>query len=139
VDGAEDLGMQGFELAHAFKRIVQLLLGHEAGVERHGHAADGEVLGRGLDPGVQRGLEGVQWGQLYQKNSITSTLPAGASGATGLSSRLKSLPSLNWRACAMAGLATGSVRAEAATAEAADKENSRRFMTKTLLVQVCGM
>ena len=45
-------------------------------------------LGAALIQASSVGSKALQCGQLYQKNSITSTLPAGASGATGLSSRL---------------------------------------------------
>src|SRR5690606_40783227 len=72
-------------------------------------------LGAALTQASSVGSNALQWEQLYQKNSMTSTLPAGASGATGLSSRLKSLPSLNWRACA--------TRSEEHTSELQSREN----------------
>src|SRR6218665_2100916 len=51
MDGAKHLGMHLAELAHAFERIEQLLLGHEAAVERYRHAAQVHVFGGGFGQG----------------------------------------------------------------------------------------
>src|SRR5436190_31892 len=70
------------------------------------------------------GSKALQCGQAYEKNSSTSTLPAGTPGGCGVSTRVKSLPSTG-PGCAKAGPATS---AEAAAAERRLQEKRRRFM-----------
>src|SRR6478735_940113 len=71
------------------------------------------------------GSNALQCGQAYEKNSSTSTLPAGTPGGCGVSTRTKSLPSTG-PACAKAGLLGTS--ADAAAAERRLAEKRRRFM-----------
>src|SRR4051794_19056851 len=72
------------------------------------------------------GSKALQCGQLYQKNSITSILPGGASTLSGLLSVRYSAPSpgfLPW-----ANTLGGRPAAATASMQAAPAENSRRFM-----------
>src|SRR6185369_861925 len=71
------------------------------------------------------GSNELQCGQAYEKNSSTSTLPAGTPGGWGGSMRVKSLPSTGV-ACAKAGRPATSADAAAADRRVAEKR--RRFM-----------
>jgi hypothetical protein len=62
------------------------LLRHERGIESHGHAAHHHIGRLALAQASNWGSKALQCGQLYQKNSTTSTLPAGALTLAGLPS-----------------------------------------------------
>jgi iron-sulfur cluster repair protein YtfE (RIC family) len=79
--------MHCIELAHAFESAkYSFCCGTKLVLKATGMRRMLRSLGAALIQASSAGSNELQWEQLYQKNSITSTLPAGASGVSGLAS-----------------------------------------------------
>jgi hypothetical protein len=125
VDRVEYLRLVFVDLAHGFERVVHgaAWLRRRCRTKGTGMRRKATSFGTVLIQASSAGSKSLQCGQLYEKNSTTSILPAGASTGTRLSSTRYSEPALGARAWAWAGLAAR----DSSPSEVAASEKSRRF------------
>ena len=72
--------MQFVDLAHRFERVDRRCCGTKSSRKATGTRLKTTSAGSFFDQASSRGSNALQCGQLYQKNSMTSILPGGATG-----------------------------------------------------------